>query len=143
MTLTSLTYTYQLTFIYYHKIKNNLKAYHIILIASCQDQGVGTVIAPAVNTGYMWPVDSRFTDLERPNNLKKVIAGLNIYWLCTEYATFSLTAAIQLSSCVTDLHSEFPQGADGDTGDWAIVVGRNDGALLGSTNTGHSLEREE
>lgn len=70
--MTSLTYPhiYILTQV---KIKNNLKAYHIILIASCQDQGVGTVIAPAVNTGYMWPVDSRFTDLERPNNFKKLL----------------------------------------------------------------------
>lgn len=39
----------------------------------------------------------------------------------------------------TDLHSKLPQGPDGNAGDWAVVVGRDDGALLGSTDTGHSL----
>lgn len=47
------------------------------------------------------------------------------------------------TSCVTDLHSELPQGANRDTGDWAVVVGRDDGALRGSANTGHSLEGEK
>lgn len=41
-----------------------------------------------------------------------------------------------------NLYSEFPQGANGDPGDRAIVVGWNNGALLGSTYTGHSLERD-
>lgn len=44
---------------------------------------------------------------------------------------------------MTDLHSELPQGADGDTGDRSMMVRRDDRALLGATNTGHSLEGEE
>lgn len=47
---------------------------------------------------------------------------------------------IQQQVAWTDLHSELPQRADRDTRDRTIVVGRDDGALLGSTNTGHSLE---
>lgn len=43
--------------------------------------------------------------------------------------------------CMTNLNSELPLGANRDTWDGAIVIGGNDGALLSSTNTGHSLKR--
>lgn len=42
---------------------------------------------------------------------------------------------------MTNLNSELPLGANRDAWDGAIVIGGNDGALLGSTNTGHSLKR--
>lgn len=42
--------------------------------------------------------------------------------------------------CMTYLNSELPLGANRDTRDGAIVIGGNDCALLGSTNTGHSLK---
>lgn len=47
------------------------------------------------------------------------------------------------SGCPTDLHSKLPQGTNGDARDWAIVVGRDDGALFRSANTGHSLDKVE
>lgn len=43
--------------------------------------------------------------------------------------------------CMTNLNSELPLGANRDAWDGAIVIRGNDGALLGSTNTGHSLKR--
>lgn len=42
--------------------------------------------------------------------------------------------------CMTYLNSELPLGANRDTRDGAIVIGGNDCALLGSTDTGHSLQ---
>lgn len=42
---------------------------------------------------------------------------------------------------MTNLNSELPLGANRDAWDGAIVIGGNNGALLGSTNTGHSLKR--
>lgn len=43
---------------------SDYNTHHIILITSGQNQRVGTIITPSMNTSYMWPVDTRFTDLE-------------------------------------------------------------------------------
>lgn len=43
--------------------------HHIVLITSSQDQRVGTIITPSMDTSYMWPVDARFTDLENQSHL--------------------------------------------------------------------------
>lgn len=51
--------------------------HHIVLIAPSQDQRVGTIITPSMNTSYMWPVDAWFTDLENNNNLKKIRTNNN------------------------------------------------------------------
>jgi len=42
-----------------------------------------------------------------------------------------------------NLHSELPKRADRDAGDGAIVVGWDNGALLGSTHACHSLEDDK
>lgn len=38
-------------------------AYHIIFIASCQNQRIGAIIAPSMNSSHMRPVNTRLTDL--------------------------------------------------------------------------------
>lgn len=43
--------------------------------------------------------------------------------------------------CRTNLNPELPLGANRDAWDGAIMIGGNDGALLGSANTGHPLKR--
>lgn len=41
---------------------------------------------------------------------------------------------------MTNLNPELPLGANRNAWDGAVVIGGNNGALLGSTNTGHSLK---
>lgn len=57
---------------------SDYNTHHIILITSSQNQRVGTIITPSMNTSYMWPVDARFTDLENQlfHYLKKIIIYL-------------------------------------------------------------------
>lgn len=43
---------------------------------------------------------------------------------------------------MANLNSKLPLGANRDSWDGSIVIGGNNGALLGSTDTGHPLERE-
>lgn len=114
---------------------SDYNTHHIILITSSQNQRVGTIITPSMNTSYMWPVDARFTDLENQlfHYLKKIIIYLFIYFFNKQVTSNHI--------CMTNLNSELPLGANRDTWDGAIVIGGNDGALLSSTNTGHSLKR--
>lgn len=41
---------------------------------------------------------------------------------------------------MTNLNPELPLGANRNAWDGAVVIGGNNGALLGSTNTCHSLK---
>lgn len=54
--ITKTTILFEETWIWYN-------THHIILITSGKDQRVRTIITPSMNTSYMWPVDTRFTDL--------------------------------------------------------------------------------
>lgn len=61
-----------------------------------------------------------------------------------DYVTnVSSTALFNSPVAQTHLYSELPQRSNRDPRDRAVMVRRDNGALLGSTNTGHSLEREE
>lgn len=48
-----------------------------------------------------------------------------------------------LQTEVTHLDPELPNTSDGDARDWAVVVGRDNGALLAAANTSHALIGEE
>lgn len=118
--------------------------HRIIFISSCENQGVGSIVAPAMNSSYMWPVGTRLTDLtmQKCNRRQENPCFTQTNILESSCTSKTMQSHVPSREKVTDLHSELPEGSHWHTRDRAIVVGGDNCALLCAPNTGHTLQWE-